>query len=103
MGCFGRSSRVGIQLTDSTRIALLARVIDVANREPDHRSYPGARTVLVMRVRTVQVEATLSAFRDGQALQDLGLKRSAKSPGLLDALVLAATSNSASEVMPRSL
>ena len=37
---------------------------------------------------TVQVEATFSAFRDGQVLQDLGLQRSAESFGLLDAVVL---------------
>ena len=53
--------------------------------------------------RTVQVKAIFSAFRDGQVLQDLGLQRSAKSFGLLDAIVLAAASNSASEVMLRSL
>jgi hypothetical protein len=35
---------------------------------------------------TVQVEATFSAFRDGQVLQDLGLQRGAKSLGLLELL-----------------
>jgi hypothetical protein len=51
---------------------------------------------------TVQVKATLSAFRDGQVLQDLGLQRRAQSFGVLDAVVLRGGSNPTSEVMPRS-
>src|SRR3954453_773162 len=36
---------------------------------------------------TVQMEAAISAFRDGQVLQDLGLQRSAEALGLLDTVV----------------
>src|SRR6478609_7776713 len=49
---------------------------------------------------TVQMEAAFSAFRDGQALQDLGLQRGTEAFGLLDTVVLGGGPNSASEVIP---
>ena len=51
----------------------------------------------------MQMQSAFAALCDRGILQDLGLKRRAKSFGLADSSSLAAASSSASEAIPRSL